>query len=389
MKITAVRPLVVDAFRANYVFVVIETSEAISGVGEATVEHSEPAIAAQIEEFARGLIGADPFAVEHHIEMLSRNSYWRTGVTIRSALAGIEAALLDIKGKALGVPVYELLGGKQRNRLPAYANGWFVGAREPGEFAEKAAAAVALGFKALKWDPFGSAYLTIDRAERNRTIAKVHAVREAVGADVELMIEVHGRFNVPTAISLAQELAPFRPYWLEEPIPPESIAALADVRAKSPIPIAAGERYYEPARFAELIEARAADYLQPDISHVGGLLEAKRIAAMAHTRYLPVCPHNPIGPVANAMTLQLGASIPNFGWLEMMMSDVPWRGEIVAEDLVFEDGCMLIPDRPGLGIELREDECQKHPFAPHALRHYVGTLTDIRPPNAKVYYRRA
>lgn len=389
MKITAVRPLVVDAFRANYVFVVIETSEAISGVGEATVEHSEPAIAAQIEEFARGLIGADPFAVEHHIEMLSRNSYWRTGVTIRSALAGIEAALLDIKGKALGVPVYELLGGKQRNRLPAYANGWFVGAREPGEFAEKAAAAVALGFKALKWDPFGSAYLTIDRAERNRTIAKVHAVREAVGADVELMIEVHGRFNVPTAISLAQELAPFRPYWLEEPIPPESIAALADVRAKSPIPIAAGERYYEPARFAELIEARAADYLQPDISHVGGLLEAKRIAAMAHTRYLPVCPHNPIGPVANAMTLQLGASIPNFGWLEMMMSDVPWRGEIVAEDLVFQDGCMLIPDRPGLGIELREDECLKHPFAPHALRHYVGTLTDIRPPNAKVYYRRA
>jgi galactonate dehydratase len=144
-----------------------------------------------------------------------------------------------------------------------------------------------------------------------------------------------------------------------------------------------------PARFAELIEARAADYLQPDISHVGGLLEAKRIAAMAHTRYLPVCPHNPIWPVANAMTLQLAASIPNFGWLEMMMSDVSWRGEIAAEDLIFQDGCMLIPDRPGLGIGLREDECRKHPFAPHALRHYVGTLTDIRPPNAKVYYRRA
>jgi galactonate dehydratase len=203
MKITAVRPLVVDAFRANYVFVVIDTSDAISGVGEATVEHSEPAVAAQIEEYARGLIGADPFAVEHHIEMLSRNSYWRTGVTIRSALAGIEAALLDIKGKALGVPVYELLGGKQRDRVPAYANGWFVGAREPGEFAEKAVAAVELGFKALKWDPFGSAYLSIERGERNRTIAKVQAVREAVGPDVELMIEGHGRFNVPTAISLA------------------------------------------------------------------------------------------------------------------------------------------------------------------------------------------
>ena len=183
MKITAVRPLVVDAFRANYVFVVIETSDAISGVGEATVEHSEPAVAAQIEEYARGLIGADPFAVEHHIEMLSRNSYWRTGVTIRSALAGIEAALLDIKGKALGVPVYELLGGKQRDRVPAYANGWFVGAREPGEFAEKAVAAVELGFKALKWDPFGSAYLSIERSERNRTPA--HERRRATADNRE------------------------------------------------------------------------------------------------------------------------------------------------------------------------------------------------------------
>jgi galactonate dehydratase len=389
VKITDIRTHVVDAFRANYVFVVVDTDAGISGVGEATVEHGEPAVAAQVIELARGLAGADPFAVEHHVEMMSRGSYWRTGVTIRSALAGIEAALLDIKGKALGVPVYDLLGGRQRDRVPAYANGWFVGAREPGEFAAKAAAAVELGFKALKWDPFGTAYLTMDRAARNNAVAKLRAVREAVGPDIELMIEVHGRFNVPTAIALAHEFAPYRPYWFEEPVPPESIAALADVRAKSPVPIAAGERYYEPARFAELIEARAVDYLQPDISHVGGLLEAKRIAAMAHARYLPVCPHNPIGPVANAMTLQLAAAIPNFAWLEMMMSDVPWRAEIVAEDLVFEDGCMLIPDRPGLGVTLHEAACRAHPFAPHALRHYAGTLTDIRPPGATVYYRRA
>ena len=389
MKIAAVRPVVVDAFRANYVFVVVETDVGISGVGEATVEHGEPAVAAQIVEFARGLVGADPFAVEHHTEMLSRNSYWRTGVTIRSAIAGIEAALLDIKGKALGVPVYELLGGKQRDRVPAYANGWFVGAREPGEFGEKAALAVAQGFRALKWDPVGIAYLTMDRQQRNRTVAVVKAVRAAVGPDIELMIEVHGRLNVPTAIAMAHELAPFRPYWLEEPLPPESIDALADVRRASPVPIATGERYYEPARFAELIEKNAADFLQPDISHVGGLIEAKRIASMAHARYLPVCPHNPIGPVAHAMTLQLAASIPNFAWLEMMITDVPWRSEIVEEDLEMQDGQMLIPNRPGLGVKLLEAGCARYPFKPYALRHYAGTLTNIRPPEARAYYRRS
>lgn len=387
MKVTSVRPLVVDAFRANYVFVQIETDADIIGFGEATVEHTEQSVAAMIIDFERSLIGKDPFAVEHHIEMLSRDTYWRTGVTIRSALAGIEAALLDIKGKALGVPVYELLGGKQRDRVPVYANGWFVGAREPEQFAEKAAAAVELGFRALKWDPFGTAYLMMDRAQRNRTIAIVRAVRAAVGNDVELMIEVHGRLNVPTAIAMANELAPYRPYWFEEPLPPESIDSLADVRMHSPIPIATGERYYEPARFAELIAKRAVDFLQPDISHVGGLLEAKRIAAMAHTHYLPVCPHNPIGPIAHAMTLQLAASVPNFAWLEMMMTDVPWRSDIVEEDLAIEDGCMLIPDRPGLGSSVNVLACERFPYTPHPLRHYIGTLTDIRPPEARAYYK--
>jgi galactonate dehydratase len=386
MKIASVRPLVVDAFRANYVFVQIQTDSGIVGFGESTVEHTELAVAAMISDFERGLVGKDPFAVEHHIEMLSRDTYWRTGVTIRSALAGIEAALLDIKGKALGVPVYDLLGGKQRDRVPVYANGWFVGAREPEQFAKKAVAAVERGFKALKWDPFGTAYLTMDRAQRNRTVAIVKAVREAVGNDVELMIEVHGRLNVPTAIAMAQELAPYRPYWFEEPLPPESIDALADVRLHSPIPIATGERYYEPARFAELIAKRAADFLQPDISHVGGLLEAKRIAAMAHTHYLPVCPHNPIGPIAHAMTLQLAASVPNFAWLEMMMTDVPWRSDIVEEELAIEDGCMLIPDRPGLGSSVNVEACRNFPYTPHPLRHYIGTLTDIRPPEARAYY---
>jgi galactonate dehydratase len=217
----------------------------------------------------------------------------------------------------------------------------------------------------------------------------VEAVRDAVGPDVDLMLDVHGRLNVPTAIAMTRELAPFDLAWIEEPTPPESIEALAEVRAKSPVPIAAGERLFEPERFLALIEQQAADILQPDVCHLGGLIEAKRIAAMAHARYLPVCPHNPIGPVAHAMTLQLAASIPNFAWLEMMITDVPWRSEIVEEDLEMQDGQMLIPTRPGLGVTLREEGCARYPFKPYALRHYAGTLTNIRPPEARVYYRRS
>ena len=180
-------------------------------------------------------------------------------------------------------------------------------------------------------------------------------------------------------------MAPFRPYWFEEPIPPESVAALADVRAKSPIPIATGERFYEVQRFSELIEARAADYLQPDVSHVGGLGEAKRIAAMAHARYLPICPHNPLGPIANAMTLHLAAATQNFAWLETMVTDVPWRSHVVRESVVIEGGAMLIPEGPGLGVDIDEEACAAYPPKTYSLRHYGGTLTNIRPLDAKPF----
>jgi galactonate dehydratase len=387
MKITEVKTFVVDAFRANYVFVKVYTDDGITGVGEATVEGSELTVAACVQEFARYLNGKDPFQIEHHIETMNRDWYWRTGVIHRSALSSLEAAMLDIKGKALGVPVYDLLGGRHRDRVPCYANAWFTGARSPDEFAVKAEAAVAMGFKALKWDPFGSAYLRMTRAERVRAIAVVAAVRDAVGPEIELLIEGHGRLNVPTAIGVGQELAEFRPYWFEEPIPPESIAALAEVRAGCGIAIASGERYYEPERFRELIDANAVDFVQPDICHVGGMMETKKIAGLAHMRYLPIAPHNPMGPVGNAMTLHLAAAIPNFEMLETMATDVPRRMEVANEDLVLIDGEMLVSDAPGLGIDIDEEACAKYPHRPYPLRHYVGTLTDIRPPDAKPFYR--
>ena len=331
MKIEDLRTFLVDAGRTSWVFVKLYTNTGLEGVGEATLEWRESTLIESIRETGRFLIGQDPFRTEWLIETLNRDSYWRTGAVFRSALSALEAALLDIKGKALGVPVYELLGGKQRDRLACYGNGWFAGARTPEDYAAKARTAVELGFTALKWDPFGSAYLDMDRAQRRQTIALVEAVRDAVGPDIDLMIEVHGRLNAPTAIAMARELERFAPRWFEEPLPPESIDALAEVRAKSPIPIATGERYFEPERFLELINKRAVDVLQPDVGHVGGMLEAKKIAGLAHMRYLPVAPHNPTGPVMNAMTIHLAASIPNFHILETIAVDVPWRKEIVRE----------------------------------------------------------
>jgi galactonate dehydratase len=379
MKITGLKTFLVDAHRANFIFVKLGTDAGYEGLGEATVEWNERAVVAAIEELAEFLIGKDPFATDYLVQTMHRNCYWRTGVVFRSALSGVEAALLDIKGKALGVPVYELLGGRHRDTVPCYGNGWFSGAKTPADYAVKAAEAVKMGFRALKWDPFGAAYLEMDRPARNRTIEIVEAVRAAVGPDIDLMIDVHGRLNVPTAIAMARALAKFEPRWLEEPTPPESIDALADVRASSPIAIATGERYFEPERFMELIAKRAVDILQPDVGHVGGMLEAQKIAAMAHARFLPVAPHNPTGPVMNAMTLQLAASIPNFCILETIAVDVPWRKEIVRESLTFSNSEITIPDRPGLGLELDEEACARHPYVRHPIRMFEPGPSLTRP----------
>jgi galactonate dehydratase len=214
----------------------------------------------------------------------------------------------------------------------------------------------------------------MDRPQRSRTIAIVEAVRAAVGSDVALMLDVHGRLNVPTAIAMTRELARFDLTWIEEPTPPESIDALAEVRAKSPVAIAAGERLFEPERFLELIEKRAVDILQPDVCHLGGMLETKKVAGLAHMRFLPVAPHNPTGPVMNAMTLHLSAAIPNFMVFETVSRDVPWRKELVREALEFRDGDIMVPTAPGLGVELIEEACARFPYAPYDVPLFDGTI---------------
>jgi galactonate dehydratase len=375
MKITGLKTFVANASRTNFVFVKLYTDAGLDGVGEATLEWRTKTVLAAVEELERFIVGQDPFAVEYLVERMHRDSYWRTGAVFRSALGAVEAALLDIKGKALGVPVFELIGGKQRDRVKCYANHWFFGAETPEQYADAARRAVALGFRALKWDPFGTVWLEMERAERRQTIEIVEAVRGAVGPDIELMLDVHGRLNVPTAIAMTRELARFDLAWIEEPTPPESIDALADVRAKSPVPIAAGERWFEPERFLEAIEKRAVDILQPDVCHLGGMFETKKVAGLAHARYLPVAPHNPTGPVMNAMTLHLSAAIPNFFIFETVSIDVPWRKELVRETLRFEGGDLLVPTGPGLGVELNEEACAKYPYEPYDVPIFSPGMT--------------
>jgi len=386
MKITDIKTFVVDCFRTNWAFVKIYTDEGISGVGEATLEYKEKSLVGAVEHIKDVLVGKDPANIEKIAHDLYRDSYWRSGPVLMSALSAVEMALWDIKGKALGVPVYQLLGGKCHEKVRIYVNGWFAGAKTPEEFGEKAKIAVQRGITAMKWDPFGKSYLEISNKDLDTALRCIAAVRDAAGPGVDLLIEGHGRFNVPTGIKIAQELDQFKPMWFEEPVPPDNLEALKAVRDKSPVAISAGERLYNLREYKDLFEMRAADYIQPDISHAGGLMELKKIAAVAEAYYIPFAPHNPSGPVANAASLQLAACCNNFSILEIMYSDVPWRADVTNEELRYEDGYMYIPDKPGLGIEIDEEACLAHPYQPHTLRHYTGALTDIRPPESKFYF---
>ena len=386
MKITDIKTFVVDCFRTNWVFVKVYTDEGICGVGEGTLEYKEKALCGAIEHIKNYLTGKDPRTIEKHYHDIYRDAYWRGGAVLMSALSAVECALWDILGKSLGVPVYQLLGGKVNEDCRIYVNGWFSGAKTPDEFAEKAKAAVKRGVTAMKWDPFGKSYMQISNKDLDTALECIAKVREAVGNNVDLLIEGHGRFDVPTGIKIAKELECFKPMWFEEPVPPDNLDALKAVRDKSPVAISAGERLYTRFDYNKLFALRAADYIQPDVSHAGGIAELKKIAAAAEANYIPFAPHNPSGPIANAATLQLAACCPGFSILEIMYSDVDYRKNVTDENLVYENGRIKIGDKPGLGIELNEEECLKHPYAEHNLRHYTGALTDIRPPRTEFYF---
>ena len=388
MKVTQIKTFICHAYRTNWVFVKVITDSGLYGVGEATLEYREPTVVQAIKELERYLVGKDPHNIEAFWHDAYRDAYWRGGVVLMSALAGVEMALWDIKGKALGVPVYQLLGGKVRNSVKCYANAWFAGAKKPEEFAQKAKIAVKNGFSGLKWDPFGKEYLNIDPKHLNEALDCIAAVKDAVGDQVHLIIEGHGRFNVPTAVRIGNALEKFGILWFEEPIPPDDKKGIAWVRSKIATPVSGGERLYSRFEYADYLRMECADFWQPDVSHAGGIMEVRKIAAMAESHYIPVCPHNPSGPVANAATLQLAACIPNFYLLETMANDIPWRADVSTEKVKFENSEMFIPDLPGLGIDINEEENAKHPYECRNLRHYVGTLTDIRPEGSTGYFQK-
>lgn len=387
MRITAIDTVLVDFYRTNLVLVLLHTDEGITGVSEATLEGQELAVVGAVRQLADRLIGRDPTRIQQIVYELNRDSYWRGGPVSMTALSAIELALWDVSARALGVPVHRMLGGQTRDRVRAYANGWFSSARTPDEFAAAAVATVAQGFRGLKWDPFEAVDLTVGRLDLERMLEPVAAVRAAVGDDVELFIEGHGRFDVPTAIRVARELEQFQPVFFEEPSPPDSIDALVEIRSKSPVPIAAGERWFGRNAFLPVLQRGAVDFIQPDVTHAGGLLELSFISTLAAAHYVPFAPHNPSGPLSTAATLQLGAAMPNFRYLEIMAVDVPWRSDISNEAVqLTPEGDILISDRPGFGIDLNLDAIAEHPYSPHPMRIFDDAVADIRPADARSYF---
>ena len=373
MKITDVRSFVVYGGLQNWILVEVFTDAGIVGVGEASISWLERSVDEAVQWVARYVVGRDASDIERLWQTMYRETYYRAGAIPQAAISGIDMALWDIAGKVLGVPVYRLLGGACRDRIRLYANSWYADAETPDEFARAADAVVRCGFTALKFDPFGAADMTLDKQTLRLAVARMAAVREAVGSDVDVMLEAHGRFNVYTAVEVAREMAPFKPMFYEEPIPPENVDALADVRRQVSIPIATGERLYSKWDYRELLAKQAADIIQPDLAWVGGLTEARKIAALAEACYVPVAPHNCQGPVAMAATVQFATCTSNFLILEYFVRQVEWRDSLVTHPLRVEGGYLSPPTEPGLGIGcLNEAVAASHPYQPTRLSLWRG-----------------
>ena len=357
----------------NWTFVKLYTDADITGVGESSLEIHDSVIAKALETFKDFLIGKDPFQIEYIWNSLYKQTFWYGQLITLTALSGIEQALWDIKGKALGVPIYEFFGGKLRDKVRSYPTDWILRESKteialdetPESIAELAQKMVSKGFTAMKWDPFRNAGQVISKEEEEFAIASVKAVREAVGPSIDLLIECHGRFNMWSAIRMAQKLEPYDPFFYEEPIPPDNVDAMAKVQSSINIPVATGERLYTRWDYRPLLEKHAARIIQPDICHAGGFLEMKKIAAMAESYYVAVQPHNSNGPISTVASLILDACIPNFIIQEFLYPHLEYFNEILTEPIVFENGYLHIPDGPGMGTDIREDVIEKRPPVPY------------------------
>jgi galactonate dehydratase len=363
MKIIAFETLMANAGLRNYLFIRLRTNTGLTGIGEASLEWQEKTVQTLCHEWVEErILGCDPFSIEAAIGGMIRDQY-QGGSTVMTAISGVEIALWDIIGKACNQPLYRLLGGRCQRRIPAYANGWYGGAHSGRDFAERARDAVAKGYHALKFDPFGTAWKDMSPAETEGALDLVAAVREAVGPDIGLMIEFHGRLSAGAAVDFLRRLERFSPMWCEEPVAPESLDLLGQVKQQVRSAIAAGERLYTLADFYRLVQTRAADIVQMDIAHCGGLLISKKIAALAAMQDLRVAPHCSVGPVALAAALHFDVSTPNFMIQEAFAEfDVPWRNHLVGGWNPIRHGEFILSDEPGLGLDLDEAAITEHPY---------------------------
>lgn len=381
MKITDVKLI----YAKHYLFVHVYTDAGIVGLGEAGNWGYLDATAAAIQKFSSYLIGKDPFRIEDTNQNFYRSVYFR-GSVIMSAISAIDIALWDIKGKALGVPVYELLGGKTREKIRVYAS---VMAKENDPHV------LAKGYLALKEQGFTAAKIFVNGPIRTRNqgrdeffsgrieeeVEKVRICREAVGPDFDFVLEAHRGMTKPEAIAFGTEVAKYRPMVLEDPMTPDNIDSMAEIAEKIPVPVATGERFTNLREFEMLMHRHAAQYIRPDVCAVGGITTSKKICALAEANDVLVIPHNPLGPVSTAACLQICASIPNLGIQELPSFCLNGaEDKMVKEPLRFKDGCMIIPEAPGIGVELAENAAELYPAnergSNEAKRAFDGSVKD-------------
>jgi galactonate dehydratase len=383
MRITGLSTWVVDAGDRDWVFLRVETDEpGLAGWGEASLGWQTRGVLGAVRDLEPLLVGRDPRPVERHWQTLTRGPYFKGGIVTMSAISAIDQALWDIKAKALGVPLYELLGGPVRDRVRTYVNlGSELGgdARHPDAWRDAAVAAREDGFDAMKAYPAGPARPLEGRDWLHETASLVAAVREGAGDDADVMVDLHGRTTPAMGIQVGRALEPLRPWFLEEPCQPGNVEAMVEVARALPIPIATGERLVTRNEFREHLEKRACAVIQPNVCYCGGVSEVRRIAAMAEASLVPIAPHNPNGPIGTMVSVHLALALPNFLILEQVRGDVPWRREIVDRPLETQDGYVSPPTRPGIGVELIEEVAAAHPGrspAPHLVFAPDGSLLD-------------
>ena len=370
MKITDVKTAVIRGV-GPAVFVKVLTDEGIAGLGECYPSAPASAIQDIVRHMKELLVGEDPRNVDMLYEKMRRAHLFTgaQGGSVITAISGVEIALWDLTGKALGVPVYRLLGGKFRDKIRIYADCHAGKDDSPSAYAEEAQRVVSLGYNAIKFDVDDARNpdkldrwnWSVTPRELAGMVARVAAVREAVGPHIDIAIDMHGRYNVDAACKMAQAVEPFNLMWLEEPVPPENVDALLKVKQSSRTPICVGENAYTRFMYRDILQKQATDVIMPDIPKVGGLSEARKIANLAELYYVPFAPHCVSSPIGMIAACHVCASIPNFLVLEFHGLRSPhWNDLIVGDEPLIQHGYVTVPDKPGLGVELNEEVARKH-----------------------------